>query len=114
MPRESFRWYCGFNTSNNLCSYFLNVALLGERLEEAVGLTADKIPSHTALLHESESIHVCPYELARLAMAQSRVIVVPYQYAFDPASKPWSFTLATSNHRARSWWSTKPTTSGTT
>lgn len=87
VPQESFRWYCGFNTSNNLCSYFLNVALLGERLEKAVDIAAKSVPSHPELLHESEAIHVCPYELARLAAAQSKVIVVPYQYVFDPGSK---------------------------
>lgn len=87
IPRESFRWYCGFNTSNNLCSYFLNVTLLGERLERAVDRTATSVPTHEALLRESERIHVCPYELARLAAAESKVTVVPYPYVFDPGSK---------------------------
>lgn len=87
IPQESFRWYCGFNTSNNLCSYFMNVALLGERLEEAVDRAAASVPTHEALLRESELIHVCPYELARLAVAQSNVIVVPYPYVLDPGSK---------------------------
>jgi len=87
VPQESFRWYCGFNTSNNLCSYFLNVALLGERLEKAVELAAKNVPSHPELLRESETIHVCPYELARLAIVDSKVVVVPYQYAFVPSSK---------------------------
>ena len=87
VPRESFRWYCGFNTSNNLCSYFLNVTLLGERLEKAVERTAASVPTHEALLHESEQMHVCPYELARLAAGESQVTVVPYPYVFDPGSK---------------------------
>jgi len=87
VPRESFRWYCGFNTSNNLCSYFLNVTLLGERLEKAVDRTAASVPTHETLLHESEQMHVCPYELARLAAAESKVTVVPYPYVFDPGSK---------------------------
>jgi len=91
IPQESFRWYCGFNTSNNLCSYFLNVALLGERLERAVGRMAASVPSHEALLRDSEEIHVCPYELARLAAVQSEVIVVPYPYVFDPSSKQTVF-----------------------
>ena len=87
IPRESFRWYCGFNTSNNLCSYFLNVTLLGERLDEAVGRASSSVPAHEALLQDSESLHVCPYEVARLAAAQSKVTVVPYPYVFDPGSK---------------------------
>jgi DNA excision repair protein ERCC-2 len=117
VPQESFRWYCGFNTSNNLCSYFLNVALLGERLEEAVDAAASRIPSHPELLHESASIHVCPYELARLAAVQSRVIVVPYQYAFDPSSKQLgnsSSTRTTWSRLGLSSSSTRLTISGTT
>ncbi|MDV3244622.1 MAG: ATP-dependent DNA helicase [Nitrososphaerales archaeon] len=91
VPRESFGWYCGFNVSNNLCSYFLNVTLLGEQLEAAVEQVANHIPSHPELLRRSESIHVCPYELVRLATAQAEVAVVPYHYVFDPASKPILF-----------------------
>ena len=86
IPQESFRWYCGFNTSNNLCSYFLNVTLLGERLEKEVDKVATDVPTQESLLHESEHLHVCPYELARLAAAQSKVTVVPYPYVFDPGS----------------------------
>jgi len=87
IPQESFRWYCGFNTSNNLCSYFLNVTLLGERLDNAVGKTAASVPTHEELLRDSEQMHVCPYEVARLAAVQSKVTVVPYPYVFDPGSK---------------------------
>ena len=87
IPRESFRWYCGFNTSNNLCSYFLNVSLLGVRLDRAVTQTRASVPTHEALLRESESMHVCPYELARLAASDAKVTVVPYPYVFDPSSK---------------------------
>ncbi len=28
VSQESFKWYCSFNVTNNLCSYFMNVALL--------------------------------------------------------------------------------------
>ncbi len=91
VPRESFGWFCGFNVSNNLCSYFLNVALLGEQLDEEVNRASTHIQSHTELLQNSESIHVCPYELVRLVVAQAEVAVVPYHYVFDPASKPVLF-----------------------
>jgi DNA excision repair protein ERCC-2 len=89
IPQESFGWYCGFNVSNNLCSYFLNVALLqGQVLDRAVEKTCHHLPKHSDLLRESESIHVCPYELTRLAVAQAEVIVVPYHYLFDYRAKP--------------------------
>lgn len=91
VPQASFGWYCGFNVSNNLCSYFLNVSLLGAELDTTVDQIARNIPSHPELLSKSESIHVCPYELARLVAAQADVIVVPYQYVFDPDSKPVLF-----------------------
>jgi DNA excision repair protein ERCC-2 len=91
VPQEAFGWYCGFNVSNNLCSYFLNVALLGGELERAVENVANSIPPHPELLRRSESIHVCPYELVRLAAAEAEVVVVPYQYVLDPGSKPVLF-----------------------
>lgn len=83
VPRESFGWYCSFNTSNNLCSYFMNVPLIGEGLDSIVERALLSTPSHAALVSESESIHVCPYEAARLILAQSDFAVVPYHYAFD-------------------------------
>lgn len=86
IPQESFAWYCGFNVSNNLCSYFLNVALLGQEFENLVGETLHRIPTHAVLLQKSESLHVCPYEVTRLAITQARLLTVPYQYVFDPRS----------------------------
>jgi DNA excision repair protein ERCC-2 len=90
VPQESFGWYCTFNVSNNLCSYFLNVSLSQEfdRLAKDVLLMA---PHQADLIKKSEAIHVCPYEVARLAMAQAGVAVVPYQYAFDPKAMPMLF-----------------------
>ncbi|MDG7015792.1 MAG: ATP-dependent DNA helicase [Nitrososphaerota archaeon] len=91
VPQESFGWYCGFNVSNNLCSYFLNVALLGSELDSAVRDVGSRIPHHSELLRKSESIHVCPYELVRLAAQEAKVLVVPYQYVLDRGSKPVLF-----------------------
>jgi len=90
IPQESFGWYCTFNVSNNLCSYFLNISLT----EEFEGLAKESllmIPRHHDLMRQSEAAHVCPYEVARLAMAQAEVAVVPYQYAFDPKAMPVLF-----------------------
>ena len=90
VPQESFGWYCTFNVSNNLCSYFLNVTLV-EDFNRLVRQALLKIPHHSNLMRDSESAHVCPYELARLAMVQSKVSVVPYHYAFDPKATPVLF-----------------------
>jgi DNA excision repair protein ERCC-2 len=90
VPQESFGWYCSFNVSNNLCSYFLNVTLTGA-FERIVHESLLRVPRHQELLKASEEAHVCPYEVARMAMSQAEMAVVPYQYAFDPRSMPVLF-----------------------
>jgi len=91
VPQESFGWYCGFNVTNNLCSYFLNVSLLGSELDRLVRRVSEALPVHSKLMVDSEDIHVCPYELVRLVMASAEIIVVPYNYVFDPKSRPALF-----------------------
>ncbi len=91
VTQDSFGWYCWFNVHNNLCSYFLNVALLGGEFDEAVRSALREVPSHQGLLEKARSIHVCPYEVERLAVAQARLAVVPYHYVFDPRSSPVLF-----------------------
>ena len=83
VPPESFGWYCTFNVSNNLCSYFLNVPL-SEDFHKIVDDALLHTPTHTDLVKKSEAAHVCPYEVTRLAATQASVTVVPYHYAFDP------------------------------
>ena len=90
VPQESFGWYCSFNVSNNLCSYFLNVTLT-EDFDRLTQEVLQHTPRHIELIRKSEVAHVCPYEVARLAMVQAKVAVVPYQYAFDPRAMPVLF-----------------------
>ena len=90
VPQESFGWFCTFNVSNNLCSYFLNVTL-AEGFDRLVGEALLKAPHHAELMRNADQVHVCPYEVSRLALAQSKVAVVPYQYAFDPKAMPILF-----------------------
>jgi DNA excision repair protein ERCC-2 len=90
VPQESFGWYCSFNVTNNLCSYFLNISLTKE-FDRLVDEALRSTPTQTDLLRSSESAHVCPYEVARMAMVQAEVAVVPYQYAFDPRAAPMLF-----------------------
>lgn len=87
VSQESFKWYCNFNVNNSLCSYFLNLSLLGSGATKLVDRFGSSSLSHTELLAESRAIHVCPYEVARLAMAEARIIVTTYHYLFDQASK---------------------------
>lgn len=90
VPQESFGWYCNFNVSNNLCSYFMNVSL-APGFDQLVREALEKTPHHQELMRRSEQMHVCPYEVTRLAMAQATVAVVPYQYVFDPKATPVLF-----------------------
>ena len=90
VPQESFGWYCTFNLTNNLCSSILNVSLV-EGFDRLVGETLFRAPRHHDLMRRAEDAHVCPYEVARLALAQAEVAVVPYQYAFDPKAMPVLF-----------------------
>jgi DNA excision repair protein ERCC-2 len=97
IPHESFGWYCSFNVSNNLCSYFLNVPLVPSDFGRAVAHVLNSSPSQTELMRESESIHVCPYEVARVAMVQAVVAVAPYHYIFDPKAVPILFDQSLSD-----------------
>jgi len=90
VPQESFGWYCTFNVSNNLCPYFLNVSLT-EEFDRLVRDVLIKTPHHAELIRKSETAYVCPYEVARLAMVQAAMAIVPYQYAFDPKAAPVLF-----------------------
>ncbi len=39
------------------------------------------------LLKESRELHICPYEVARLGIADSRIVVTTYHYLLDEASR---------------------------
>lgn len=87
ISQESFKWYCSFNVTNNLCSYFLNLSLLNRELDSLVGDFSSKARTHSSFLEKCRATHVCPYEVARLAIADSRVLVTTYHYLFDDASR---------------------------
>jgi DNA excision repair protein ERCC-2 len=57
-----------------------------EDFDRAVRHALETTPAHSELLNEAESIHVCPYEVARLAVVQADVSVIPYHYVFDPST----------------------------
>jgi len=92
VPPESFKWYCNFNVTNNLCSYFLNVSLLGEEMTKVVKEASTHIPLHSNLLETGERLHACPYEIGRLAATEAKIIVVPYHYLFGEGAKRVLFT----------------------
>ncbi|MDA4128462.1 MAG: ATP-dependent DNA helicase [Thaumarchaeota archaeon] len=95
VPQSSFKWYCNFNVSNNLCSYFMNLSLLGPEVRNLADTISFHVPAHNDLLERGERLHVCPYELSKLAMSGAEVVVIPYHYLFDDAAK--SLLLSSTN-----------------
>jgi DNA excision repair protein ERCC-2 len=84
---ETFKWYCSFQTSNNLCSYFLNVAFNRDKIEKLVDDQTRGPGSISELLKRGTELHVCPYEVARLSLARSDIIVTTYHYLLDENSR---------------------------
>gem|GEM_PF-1484114 len=84
---ETFKWYCSFQTSNNLCSYFLNVAFNHDKIEKLVEAQTSGPGSISELLKRSAELHVCPYEVGRLSLARSTIIVTTYHYLLDINSR---------------------------
>jgi DNA excision repair protein ERCC-2 len=84
---ETFKWYCSFQTSNNLCSYFLNVGFNREAIDRLVEDCTKRPGSISQLLSKSTELHVCPYEVARLSLARSKIIVTTYHYLLDKNSR---------------------------
>jgi DNA excision repair protein ERCC-2 len=84
---ETFKWYCSFQTSNNLCSYFMNVAFNRDKIEELVEAQTTRAGSISELVRRGTELHVCPYEVGRLSLARSKVIVTTYHYLLDLNSR---------------------------
>lgn len=84
---ETFKWYCSFQTSNNLCSYFLNVAFNHDKIEKLVEAQVSGPGSISELLKKGTELYVCPYEVERLSLARSKIIVTTYHYLLDPNSR---------------------------
>ena len=89
---ETFKWYCSFQTSNNLCSYFLNVAFNHDKIEKLVEAQTSAPGSISELLKRGTELHVCPYEVGRLALARSTIIVTTYHYLLDVNSRSMLIT----------------------
>ena len=84
---ETFKWYCSFQTSNNLCSYFLNVSFNQDKIERLVDDQTSGPGSISSLLRSGNALHVCPYEVERILLARARIIVTTYHYLLDKNSR---------------------------
>jgi DNA excision repair protein ERCC-2 len=83
IDHESFKWYCSFNTTNNLCSYFLNMTLLENEIVDLVQRQNTSAFSHSEWLDNCRALHVCPYEAARLSLPKSVVVITTYHYLLN-------------------------------
>ena len=52
VSQESFKWYCSFNVTNNLCSYFLNISLLNKEVDSLVREFSSSVRSHSKLARD--------------------------------------------------------------
>ncbi len=84
---EAFKWYCSFQTSNNLCSYFLNVPFNVGPIQALVDDQVGNPKSISELLRSGGALHVCPYEIERMLLAQARIVVTTYHYLLDETSR---------------------------
>lgn len=85
--QESFKWYCSFHVTNNLCSYFMNVSLVNREMQALIDRLGGTMVPHSAFLAECERLHVCPYEVSRLAATQAILSIATYHYLIDEASR---------------------------
>jgi len=87
---ETFKWYCSFQTTNNLCTFFSNVPYKQKQVRQ---LAEDykNSPAISGLLEKGASLHVCPYEVARISLASSTIAVTTYHYLLDPKSRSTLF-----------------------
>jgi DNA excision repair protein ERCC-2 len=84
---EAFKWYCSFQTSNNLCSYFLNAAFNQAKMEKLADAQTLGPGPISELLRRGKELHICPYEVTKLALLRSRIVVTTYHYLLDENSR---------------------------
>ena len=88
VSQESFKWYCSFNVTNNLCSYFLNISLLNKEVDSLVREFSSSVQSHSRFLGTCRTV-------TRMSVrggppGNSRIqgsLVTTYHYLFDDASR---------------------------
>ena len=88
---ETFKWYCSFQTTNNLCTFFSNIPYKQNQVRQLAEEYKNS-PSISDLLEKGAAMHVCPYEVARISLASSTIAVTTYHYLLDPKSRAALFT----------------------
>ena len=64
------------------CEYFRNF-LDKEKVESVKNWVKDELPTAEEFIKYCEERRLCPYEINRLLMRESSIVIVPYIYVFD-------------------------------
>jgi len=70
------------NDSVDGCIYYKNT-LYKEKVDQAKNWVKNELPTAEEFIKYCEKIKICPYELNRMLMRESTLVVVPYIYVFD-------------------------------
>jgi DNA excision repair protein ERCC-2 len=65
------------------CVYYKNSLVDKEKVDEAIDWAFDNLPTAEELIEYCDEKQICPYELNRILMRKSPLVVVPYVYVFD-------------------------------
>ena len=67
---------------NSGCSYYRNF-LDKQRTEQTIRYFKENLPTAEEFIEYCEKKNICPYEINKMLLKDSRVVVVPYIYVFD-------------------------------
>lgn len=69
------------NKKGQGCEYFKNIDK--QRIERTISWTKENLPTAEEFIEHCEKNKTCPYEINKLLIKESTVVVVPYIYVFD-------------------------------
>ena len=68
---------------NSGCKYFRNFTENKEIVEKIIKWTQKMLPTAEELIRYCEQYDICPYEVNKVLISESLLVVVPYVYIFD-------------------------------
>ena len=71
------------NQKDKGCDYYRNFLENKEKINDIVEWVRDKLPTAEEFIEFCEKKEMCPYEMNKLLIRESPLVVVPYIYVFD-------------------------------
>jgi len=71
------------SNNNKGCSFYKNT-LDNEKVKKIIKWTKKNLPTAEEFIQYCEEKNHCPYEINKILMKESQLVVVPYVYVFDP------------------------------